>query len=768
MLVRLVSARVPTTVTSLGSGQYRYTYAAFYHAIFGCPRVFKVERNGTALTEVSSTPTNNDEWEYDAANDYLNIKLASAPNTTTNVITYYCYLHLTDQIQREYYEDPDDSNSAEVTWWPMLIEKPNVSQTIEDTFQGIVTVGASTLEIEDTGYIRYSVSNKTFLKKYYCANDYYKLRDAEIWLGFDGNYQKIYKGKCVDTSGARGEFSVDLKAPNVDLQKRATLNVTETYQVYRDRNVWTKVEPGYLGKPIPFFFKNTRHAYKTDDSFMKIIYDTGSGSTDYTAYGCYYLDHENTERLVNIDYQKRTTGNNKTYGGHRCSAFKRLTDYDDDIVNPRYWKNFGSPSATDPAYGVYYHGTSNYHPILTFESDSSIFEIGDCLLVNETSYDSGVSKYAIIMQKIPSADAAYDDFIEGGSSFGYTLAYEYRCIVFDNDGSVPPTITSGIDISDAEIVAVNHPAYLFVAEGDTYPHILPPINGIFINSNYATDPYTTHSDYRGDAYGEHIYLDFQDNFESYLLDSSLSGGLNPDTDFIYYRATEDSSNWGHANVVKYLHEAASDATVNSASITAAQSALNVDVSMTIPLPGDDDVQSYAYYLGKILESTIGYIYYNTSGEAVYELIDTFSSTRDVYDYEIIAGSFSIERVTSDIINELTLINPNIPDWNDLGLSDLTVNNTASQFLNADFKYERREHVLEDISGRSSTLIDWISNGICVVEFKIFVDLWTYNIGDMVTLNLKRTDTDTTYDQYYCRIISMDLDGDIITIRGVTR
>ena len=114
-LVRLTPARNVTSLLSLVSGLYEYDLSY---------KISRVTRNGDDLTEVSSAPASNDEWYYDESTGKLQVKLASAPDTDTNVIIAYYRIYYTSERARALPDDPivaESSSNPIQDWEPRLV-----------------------------------------------------------------------------------------------------------------------------------------------------------------------------------------------------------------------------------------------------------------------------------------------------------------------------------------------------------------------------------------------------------------------------------------------------------------------------------------------------------------------------------------------------------------------------------------------------------------------------------------------------------------------
>lgn len=125
--------------------------------------------------------------------------------------------------------------------------------------------------------------------------------------------------------------------------------------------------------------------------------------------------------------------------------------------------------------------------------------------------------------------------------------------------------------------------------------------------------------------------------------------------YYYYYNTADL---GHATIIKNLVEASGLAT-NSASFTAAAAALTANVSFSIPSKGSDQIETYADYIAKILESTGGYLRVNEDNEVEYHLFEAPSPSLTIDSSEYSDFTHSIE--FQDIYPVIEATNPEYQD-----------------------------------------------------------------------------------------------------------
>lgn len=182
VLVRLTPARnVTSQLASAGGGIYTLT--------FSYPIAY-VQRNGTTLTETTTNPPgSNDYWYHDEDTSTFKIKLASAPNTSSNVITIFYYLFYTSaETGVRAYETPSDSSTPLRPWEPRIKQAPGLRVEIDDLLVGVLSIADTQLSL---------VNTDDFITPYLTSYDSFYRKDADIWFCINStdNIDRAYRGK---------------------------------------------------------------------------------------------------------------------------------------------------------------------------------------------------------------------------------------------------------------------------------------------------------------------------------------------------------------------------------------------------------------------------------------------------------------------------------------------------------------------------------------------------------------------------------------------
>lgn len=240
-LVRVTAARnLGADLLPLGGGVYGATYDSRY--IF-----FHVYRNGTLLTRDTSAPTVNNHWYYDEDTSTFQIKLAGAPDNTTNVVIGNFLFYLTNGVSRDLI-DPEIGTTTR-RWDPLLKVPPSVSVGINNQLVGIFTIQAAPISIIDAaGSMRefFIDSDTTFYRQ-----------QVKIWYALDDftdpdNQQLVYDGLTVSASIRGSDITLNTVDNFEKLDQPALMGDTqdEAYW-FRSANSFPDLDARKNGKPIP-------------------------------------------------------------------------------------------------------------------------------------------------------------------------------------------------------------------------------------------------------------------------------------------------------------------------------------------------------------------------------------------------------------------------------------------------------------------------------------------------------------------------------------
>lgn len=194
----------------------------------------------------------------------------------------------------------------------------------------------------------------------------------------------------------------------------------------------------------------------------------------------------------------------------------------------------------------------------------------------------------------------------------------------------------------------------------------------------------------------YIEITFANNFESHYS----FGTLEPAKHVAFYRASNDAAEKHGDALALFANKVGLP--VNTASITAANAALDVYVQFSIPYFDEQDYDTYLKYSQDILSSTLGFLKINADFEAEYNLLEAPTST-DIRDkFLTLNESTSVDVEYQDIKTQIIAYNPHnasIPATSVTPSPSETRDKPKSKYLHGIENVTRFRHVLETITDR---------------------------------------------------------------------
>lgn len=661
-LVKITPARyVGGDLASAGGGVYdmAWTYP-----------INRVERNGTALTEVSSTPGTNDQWYWDGTT--LEIKLAAAPSAT-NVIVVFYDLFYTSGEYRITTTDPEDSATAERHWEPRLMGMPEVKQNVSDIVNGVVSSSSTSIRLANTDLA---------FQNYLTSTDSFYQKTVKVWFCANGvsNIQKVFEGRVQSITVNNNDVLLSLFDGFAKLDQPALFGDTakEAYWL-RESGSFPNVYPPDQNTPIPMVLtKKTRAEYTTEP----------------TAPGDKYFDGRVYPELVAEKMMKAV-----------------CTDYSEE-----------NPTLTNNLYWGLCRFNSNGPRTLDFGNITGIDKV-----------DDGASEIIIYVQTDSHNLNIYDSFelrTTGAQPTLYGHVIENREFTY-NAGGGTKTYQFAVwfeNVASASTVSITTSTHTFES------HNGPAVVLVDKYSSRISRIMTYGEEWGFVAGGANITTTSAGNKYAYIILNAVSSG-NPDPAsqeirFVYGAA----DGYLHGEVVQDLAEGAG-LTVNTSSITAANTSLAVNTAMTIPQFDETDFASYRKYLEMLCKSTMGIVYFNNSSELVYELLAAPSSTNSITESKFRDIRVSLEY--RDIVTQLIAYNPALADKEALDAANSpseTVESLIALHLHETRNVVRFRHVLEEITSRIQDIFDILSNRRALYRFITATDNLASKIGDDLQLD----------------------------------
>jgi len=318
-----------------------------------------IELNGVSLTKVITLSGNN-QWTHNETTQTFQVQLASAPNSTTNVLICYYYLFYTGSVFRSISQDPQDSATTVREWKPRIQSYPSFSQSFANILAGVFTISDTSVSI---------INADAEFQGYLTDNDSFYGKKVDIWLCINSvlNIQKVFTGTITRLTLSQDIVTLDILDSFIKLKQPAYMGDTVDEAIFRrDANSFPNLDPKHNDSPVPYIVGSSSR-YKTFGQR-----DNVAGAPDP------YLISVGTEAYCTNFSAVPTVSNNRQWGccrikgsvatqafgtiqetvssgtGYRFVRFSTLTDV--SIGDTIKWTE-----AATVYYGLVYHvGTFTY------------------------------------------------------------------------------------------------------------------------------------------------------------------------------------------------------------------------------------------------------------------------------------------------------------------------------------------------------------------------------------------------------------------------
>lgn len=226
-----------------------------------------------------------------------------------------------------------------------------------------------------------------------------------------------------------------------------------------------------------------------------------------------------------------------------------------------------------------------------------------------------------------------------------------------------------------------------------------------------------------------VQVTFKNNFESNLTNMEV---LNPSEHLVRYRLKPKFSEVSHGKALQYLLGKVDGLTLNTSTFDGADNQEEMNLVFSIPNFDESDFAEYTKYLGDILQSTFGYLRLNNDFGIDYELISSISSGgTEITDHDIKEDDFRARINYQDIINEIVAYNPHYSSTDHHSFSGGSLSSNKAKHLHGVNKTIRFRHVLESVSTRLQTILNYKSNR----KVRYSIDTKQINLNSLVGQNL---------------------------------
>lgn len=603
--------------------------------------IARVERNGVALTKTTGTPGSNDNWSLDETTGSFQIKLAGAPTSTTNVVVVFYYLFYTSGSGLYTYENPDDSTTTERFWQPRLLDLPSVTSSVKNAIFGVFSVADSTLKIANTDY-----AFQAFLTK----NDSFNDADVSIWLCITDvtNRSKIFAGKAKALSFTSKDVSITIYDAFARLKQTAYFSDTADEAIFqKSATSFPNMDSRKHGQPCRLIVgKHSR--WKTRPS-----------APDYVS-SFEALDPDYLFEAVCTNYSASiSTSTNRSWGLCRTTS--------DGIRTPAQWPVPSSVS-TSSIGGSYCVTFALVYANATFATMDVV--IGDLVNFSQAAKTSTYGR--VVMFTVFGGNVTIYVQLSVATSPAYTTAVTITSV---------PAVSIVIQDTSGNLWFPRYSLDFTVAAtttsgGNKYYAIT------FVNSFEVNTPHTFSSG-GGASYD----------------DGSLIGLpiLDPTKHRVFFRIRPDVTSASHGTVLKNLC-AAAGITPTAATFAAADVAFAANVLMSVPFFDQTEYGEAIAYAQAICESTLGYLYLDSSNQAAYKLLAAPGAGTSKDDAGLTAFAVKVEY--GDIITQVVAYNNHdYADVSSVASSATSSESTYARYLYGIQRVTQLVHVLDTIAAR---------------------------------------------------------------------
>ena len=693
-LVRLTPARY------IG-GDLSFVSGTTYQMTFPYP-LEKLERNGAALTKVT-TLSGNDQWTHDESSGLLQVRLASAPSVTTNVIVAFYFIFLSSGTGSGTYapETPTDGSSTKRLWEPRLLSPPTTDESLSDIFYGTFSFSASSVEIANADHD---------FEKYLGQNDSFRQKDIRTWIVVNSEYQEMPIAKAMNIQ-VNDVVTIDALDVFSALNQPAYMGDSASEAIFfKASGSYPNMNPSDQFKPVPFIFGRTIAQQKSAADFFTWTEYIGPVTT--AIWNLWILsDLERNMKAVCTNYSvyQAASNLNREWTIARTSGdFKQL--------------DFGTPTGNNLK--VYNTGTSA--------------TTGDYLF-GETDKSTGTPvqrpAWVLTYSSTPNGNLEVGDTFKDNSGTYFVVteinAFYVRGYVA-NHAIGPASGTATYNISVANLVANKAPAIVIYDKEEGRPFYA------VIDLDYTLSITTTTGG------NKLMKITFLNGFET-TNSTTMSGfgtfknhpGMNTldvEKHDIFFRVTQASANKRHDKVLQALVEGAG-LDIDSTIFGAAGSAFAGNCHFSIPSLGEYEISTYQKYCQDILRSTFGFMKYNQADFQVeYYLIGALSASTEDSENEIIDRSPAIEVDYYDIATEIVATNDHITRESTAPASDVTVTNAKAKYLHGIDQKKYITHVLDNPTTRLQAMLSVLANRRMTYKYSVATRKLTATVGDDVTVS----------------------------------
>ncbi len=668
-----------------------------------------IKRNGNSLTLVSSL-SGNDQYTYNEETKVLQVRLASAPNSTTNVVilNYFIFYSSSGPEGVIANQTPGDTGTPKRFWEPRISSAPSIDESLSDIFYGTFTVSPSSVDL---------INTDSDFEKYLTENDSFRNSELKTWVNVNDEFLEFPTFKVANIN-VGNTVTIDTVDVFYNLTQKAYMGDSASESIFfKSAGSYPNVNPADAFKPVPFIFGKTVAEVTATGGWsngkMTLGRFLGAGVTEYNAF--YMLSKDSTVNLkavcTNFNGSPASNANREWTLCRTNGDFKTL--------------NFGTPIGS----------------ILKVYSSGSSIAVNDWAF-SETSGDGSefVRRPAWVMDYSGTPNGN----LEVGDSF--------------SDDNVTPTYFVVLDVGSNYVRG--YVANLAVGSPGGDPGYNQPVSGLLTNQSpcivinekltnrvhfavHGLDFTTSITTTTGG--NKLMKITFLNNFESQSSITIVGFGsfsnhpglsnnyIAPETHDIFFRVSQDQAYSRHDTVLKHILEK-SGLVCDTTTFAAAGSALTSNCVFHVPNLGETEIDSYLKYAQDILRSTFGFVKYNPlSSDVEYYLVNSLSPTSNDDDSLFLEKKPTVEIDYFDIATEIIANNRHIFGTKGESPSDAVVSSNKARYLHNVDQKRYLTHVLDTMGSRLQKILDVTSNRKANYRYSIASSKLASSVGDDVEI-----------------------------------
>ena len=638
-------------------------------------------------------------WSH--VGDVLTVTSATDLEDVANLVTIDHDIFVTGTSERA---TDSIAGVPDALWAPLLLSYPGFNQSMANIAEGVFSLSGTSITI---------ISVDRWGQELFGENDSFSKATVTVWAcinSVDTN-RRIFDGEVSNARYSYGQLTLDVIDAFSKLQDTATFGTKSDSYIYFGNSRTPNSNPKDENKAIPLTFGRSSPMTVSFGWRHLDAYGSPNGSL-------YHLSEGN--RAVKVDPLNPVGSTSVIFLCGRVigSDVKRLNFGTISAAYALYVERLVTRASNDPNAGL--TDLTIYDKILYLTVSAFNGEIGDYIpTVNGwvCAYKSGL--WGSYNLAIACPIYAVDDVFNSGNITNPSGAVAVPSI----PNNTIPSMSMWIDGGNS----VKYVPYY-------YPLALVPSSV----SKSADTRYLKFS-----MFSSSYTLNGQSITVVYAQVDPVANGLNLYDQSnslvsatINYRVSPAAA-MTHADALEFVVSSSGMAT-NSASFTQADSDLSANVSMTLPISGGGEFESYLSVAQMITKSTLGLLRVNVDREVEYEIIQnptalTIDATRDTVN--MLSGATGSSVQFQDIYSGVSFQNTQLNDLTAIAGTGpkAFVESALTKQLHRIDRIKTVNHCLDSIQNRKAAIAGYFSAPTVEYNLKTSSDDLNSAIGDVVEI-----------------------------------